>query len=48
MANANSNVSNDLVNCCNETKRGAGDQNRTRVLSLGSAGQAQSHAIKEI
>jgi len=27
---------NDLVNRCNEIKPGAGDENRTRVLSLGS------------
>jgi hypothetical protein len=37
VAKANSKVRNDFVSRGNEIKRGAGDENRTRVLSLGSS-----------
>ena len=36
VAKANINVCNDFVSRCDEIKLGAGDENRTRVLSLGS------------
>jgi hypothetical protein len=36
VAIANSNVCNDFRGRCTKTKCGAGDGNRTRVLSLGS------------
>jgi hypothetical protein len=36
VAKAKSNVCNDSTNRCNEIKPGVGDENRTRVLSLGN------------
>jgi hypothetical protein len=48
MAKAKSNVCNDSTNRCNEIKPGAGDKNRTRVLSLGIYGSFEVTVSKSL
>jgi hypothetical protein len=48
VAKANSNVCNDFRSRGNKTKRGAGDGNRTRVLSLGSRWLSPPCSVKSL